>query len=98
MSVFANLAPCSRADYALIRQIVKRADAMATGQGITLDRLSLEMDLEALHCGGCPLKLADLLAADNFNFSHDIAGIIACMDRKTGKLTKCFWPRFAEKQ
>jgi hypothetical protein len=62
------------------------------------DRLNFEMDLTATHANGCPLKLAELLAADNFNFSHDIAGIYRHLDRTTGQLGGHFLPRFACKQ
>lgn len=56
------------------------------------------MDITATHANGCPLKLAELLAADDFNFSHDVAGIYRHLDRTTGKLLDCFLPRFAQKQ
>ena len=53
------------------------------------------MNIEACHCNGTPLRLKDLLAADDFNFSHDIAGIYNHLDRETGKLKGSFSPRFA---
>lgn len=62
------------------------------------DRLNFEMDITATHANGCPLKLAELLAADDFNFAHDVAGIYRHLDRTTGKLLDCFLPRFAQKQ
>lgn len=62
------------------------------------DRLNFEMDITATHVNGCPLKLAELLAADDFNFAHDVAGIYRHLDRTTGKLLDCFLPRFAQKQ
>ena len=53
------------------------------------------MDVIATHANGCPLKLASLLAADDFNFSHDVFGIRRHLNRKTGELCGCFVPRFA---
>ncbi len=55
----------------------------------------VQMDIAATHLNGCPLRLADLLAADDFNFSHDVFGIRRHLDRETGKLTGHFLPRFS---
>ncbi len=59
------------------------------------DRMTFEMDLTAVHANGCPLKLEELLVADEFNFRHDVAGIYNCLDRKSGKLKNCFSPRYS---
>jgi len=59
----------------------------------TIDALSLDMDLCATHANGCPMDFAKLLAADNFNFWHDVDGIRRHIDRTTGRLTHCFLPR-----
>ena len=56
--------------------------------------LSLRKDLTACHLNGCPLRLADLLAADDFNLIHDVGGISGHIDRETGQLMDCFSPRF----
>lgn len=86
----------SKADDALVRRIVDRAVA----EGLLSDeghrRLNLTMDIEATHLNGCPLRLADLLAADRFNFVHDIVGISRHISRVTGKLQNCFVPRYAK--
>lgn len=50
------------------------------------------MDITACHASN-PLKLADLLAFDRANFSHDVFGIAQHLDRETGKLRDCFSPR-----
>lgn len=63
-----------------------------------IDRLALDMDITAAHLNGCPLKLAELLEARDSDFLHDIAGIARHLDRKTGKLTDCFVPRYAVHQ
>jgi hypothetical protein len=80
----------SRADYALIGMIVTRARTRFRD----IDPLALQMDLIACHANGTPLRLADLLAADSFDFWHDVNGIQRHIDRGTGKLRDCFLPRF----
>lgn len=86
----------SRHEFETIKKIVERAGTLFTSHGAFVDALSLTMDVTACHLNGCPLKLADLLAADDFNFIHDIGGIRRHIDRDTGKLTDCFLPRYAE--
>lgn len=61
------------------------------------DRIGAEMDIQAAHIT-CPLKLKELLAADNFNFMHDVCGISNNINRETGELENCFVPRFARKR
>ena len=81
-------------DRALIDKIVARALRLYEEIEVEVpDRLTLTMDLTAAHCSN-PLRLADLLVADNFNFTHDVAGIHRHMDRSTGELTDHFSPRF----
>lgn len=58
--------------------------------------LFLQMDITACHCNGTPLKLAELLAAEEFDFNHDVIGICNHIDRRTGKLKDCSLPRFAK--
>jgi hypothetical protein len=59
------------------------------------DKVSLSMDITAAHCNGSPLDLDKLLAADNFNFLHDVSGIARHINRETGELENCFVPRCA---
>lgn len=73
-----------------VMAIVDRAVEM----GIYDDALDCDMDISAVHYT-CPLRLADLLAADRFNFSHDMCGIQRHLNRETGKLGGFFLPRFA---
>lgn len=87
----------SPADYALIVKIVLRAISMMDDDA-TGDRLSLTMDITAVHCHDCPLDLEKLLAARDFDFLHDIAGIVRHVDRRTGKLKNHFLPRCARKE
>ncbi len=58
-------------------------------------RMDLIMDLSATHSNGCPLDFDKLLGFDDFDFYHDIYGIVKHLDRTTGKLQNCFLPRCA---
>lgn len=92
----------SESETAVILQIVQRYEAMRVRYGLPAwdgeQRLSSEMDVTACHCNGCPLRLEELLAADDFNFMHDMAGIRNHIDRETGKLMDHFLPRFSRPQ
>lgn len=77
----------------LIRKISRRAVSLYAAQGISLDRMSTQMDLSATHANGNPLDLDRLLAFDDFNFMHDITGIYRHLNRDTGKLGNFFRPR-----
>lgn len=85
----------SPADAAIIDKIIDRYQADAKKHGVKIDRLSSRMDITACHANGNPLRLADLLAADDFNFCHDVFGIEDHLDRSTGKLLHHFSPRFS---
>lgn len=80
-------------DDMLICRIVKRAERYRRG----LKRMTLYMDLYAVHWF-TPLRLADLLAADEANFIHDISGITRHLDRETGRLMNNFSPRYARRE
>lgn len=79
-----------------IMQIVGRAVKLGTTLEVLVDPMQLAMDIEACHCNGCPLKLDALLKARDSDFGHDVFGIRRYLDRETGKLTRCFLPRYAE--
>jgi hypothetical protein len=59
-------------------------------------RMNLIMDLTAADGvnGNRPIDWDRLLAADDFNFMHDLGGISRHLDRATGALTGQFLPRF----
>lgn len=78
----------SKADFVLVAQICKRAYKLLP------DAKDLNMDIMATHISGCPLRLQELLDADDGNFLHDISGIHHHLDRETGKLLDCFLPRY----
>ena len=81
------------ADDRLLDKIVGRAKAHIPAlQGDSM--LAVSMDLTACHCNGCPLQLAELLAAKHEDFEHDVLGIRRHIDRQTGKLPDCFSPRY----
>lgn len=75
--------------------IAQRAVAMAKELNIQYDKMTATMDIDACHNNGNPLKLAELLNADNTNFAHDVFGIRANINRKTGELENCFVPRYS---
>ena len=92
-----DLFTATPAEREIIERIAKRACALYHKYGNTdVDELDIQMDLEACHCNGCPLRLADMEQADNFNLMHDVPGINAHLNHDTGKLERCFLPRFTD--
>ena len=77
-------------------QIAKRAVEMSKKIGIPCNQMDTIMDIDACHCNGNPLRLGDLLVADDLNFAHDVFGIRRHINRKTGKLENCFLPRYTK--
>lgn len=84
----------SKADHDLIVQIAERVAKITDNYPDT--KAALIMDLTATHANGTPLDLPKLLAAEPFDFTHDIFGIRRHINRKTGKLEGCFMPRCAQ--
>lgn len=82
-------------DARLIEKLTERAMNIGLQHDISIEPLALRMDITAVHANGCTLRLADLLHADEFDFSHDIFGIRRHLNRDTGKLENCFSPRFS---
>ena len=74
--------------------IVKIMDRVQEA-GSTIDRREVSMDLEAVHCNGCPLELDRMASGHIGDVLHDVHGISKNIDRKTGKLKRGFQPRFA---
>lgn len=85
----------TEAEGVLISRIADRAMVFARAYGIDYPYRDCLMDLTATHANGCPLKLGQLLDADQMNFTHDVFGIRNHIDRRTGQLNDCFCPRFA---
>jgi len=89
---------CPEAERKLARAIARRARDLLLTMGIDRPVLGIDMDVVATHCNGNPLRLADLLKADDFNLLHDISGIARHLDRETGKLGGHFRPRFSQRE
>jgi hypothetical protein len=60
-----------------------------------LRKFDLSMDITACHTTN-PLKLDELLNADDENFAHDIFGIRENINRDTGELEDFFLPRYSK--
>ena len=85
----------NKGDMELEAMIAKRAVRMAKELGIKYDQMAAVMDIDACHNNGCPLKLQELLDADDFNFGHDVFGIRQHIHHTTGHLGDCFLPRYS---
>ena len=75
-------------------KIAERAEQMGIYNG---ERFSLLMDIENAD-NVFNLRLEDWLKADNFNFAHDVVGIVNNIDRRNPTDFNLFVPRFAENQ
>lgn len=75
-------------------KIAQRAEEMGIYNG---NRMSLLMDLESAD-EMFNLRLDDFLNADNFNFAHDVVGIVNNINRNEfpAKDFGLFVPRFAQ--
>ena len=93
-----DLFTATPAEREIIERIAKRAIVLYRKHNpdTDVDELDIQMSLEACHCNGCPLRLADLEQADDFNLMHDIVGIGSHINQCTGKLERWFLPRFAD--
>lgn len=81
-----------------IGKIADRAVRVYAEHEVRVERRDVLMDISACHFSAQKLRLDDLLAADNANFIHDVAGINRHLNRETGKLMDCFSPRFSARQ
>lgn len=78
----------------LIKRIVTRAMYRYKELKIKRRRFDIEMDIKVTH-SSCPLDLAKLLSANDFNFMHDVDGIARHLDHETFELDGRFHPRCA---
>ena len=83
----------SERDRMLITVIVERA--ILEGLYRRTNARELSMDITAVHANGCPLDLPKLAVARISDFSHDLVGINAYIDCRTGGLKNGFSPRAA---
>lgn len=88
----------TKEDRDLIGKIVIRGRKLAKKLDIPYDGMDMLMDITAVHLNGNPLRLDDMLKADEFNFGHDLFGIRKHIDRRTGELLHFFSPRFSARQ
>jgi len=84
--------PISRQELAVIDAIVHRALVHFPDR----EERDVKMDMLAVHLS-TPLRLNDLLDADDFNFLHDVVGIERHLDRQHLHLRDGFRPRFAQR-
>jgi hypothetical protein len=84
----------AREEIRTITAIASRAVKMAVQYGIDYQMMDAHMDLTFAH-EQCPLRLEELLAADDANFAHDVFGIRRHMNRETCKIEDCFLPRYS---
>lgn len=72
-------------------KLAERAEELGIYHG---ERFSLLMDIENAD-KVFNLRLEELFNADNFNFAHDIVGIVNNIDRRNPTDFNLFVPRFA---
>lgn len=85
-------------DRDMIFQIVDRAVAMSRKfSRRPIRRVDVLLSIRAAHAD-CPMRLRDLLDANDANFAHDIFGILRHINPATGKLTDGFVPRFCQRK
>lgn len=87
----------TKSEQKIIAAIADRAAAIAQREAdFEYSRVDAEMDVTATHANGCRLRLNDLLAAEPFDFAHDVFGIRRHLNRTTGQVEGHFSPRYAE--
>lgn len=89
---------CTKEELETMASIAYRAAKLSMNLGVNYTKQEALMDLNACHANGCPLRLKDLLEADEGDFCHDVFGIRRHLNRSTGQLENCFLPRYSAKQ
>lgn len=88
----------TKEEFVTIRKIAARAIEMAIGSSFQgRDKLDWIMDVAAAH-EEFPLRLDELLSANDGNFAHDVFGVARHLNRETCKLENCFVPRFTRRE
>lgn len=82
-------------ELAVVGKIADRAVNMYAQHDVRVDRTDVLLDILTVHKRIQPLRLDDLLAADDLNFAHDVGGINRHLDRENYALSDCFSPRFS---
>jgi hypothetical protein len=94
MAINWNEMKISKADNEKLFAIATRAAKMAKKFNLLhFDALHCVMDLTLAHHTQ-PLALAELLDAEEVDFTHDVWGISRHLDRETGALRDHFIPRY----
>ena len=83
-------------DLRKIMAVTVRAASLMNFSMYGNSRLDVSMDLTACHVNACELDLDGLLAASDGDLVHDVGGIMAHLNRRTGKLEDYFMPRYAK--
>jgi hypothetical protein len=83
-----------RQDRITINAVADRAMAMFERDGLAWQKSDVMMDIENTH-RIIPLKLGELLIADEANFAHDMCGIYNNFNRQTKEMDNFFCPRYA---
>lgn len=81
----------SKYEMLLIDKIVERAKTFNVNGFVVT---TLYIDLCKFH-EQHGLRLHELIVAKDGDFTHDVFGIYNHMNRETGQLEDCFWPRYA---
>jgi len=81
-------------DLDLKLSIADRAVDVLRAAGLNCSKTEALMDIDYVN-EVCPLRLNELLNADDYDFAHDIFGIYRHFNRQTKQLEDCFLPRFA---
>ena len=79
----------------VIDAIVERAMMLSLKHEMNVPKGDLFDAIVEVHGGGCPLRLGDLLKAADFDFGHDVFGILKHLDPGSGGNMGSFLPRFA---
>ena len=87
----------TRREAILIAEIADRAVEKAAELGLEVDKHDVIMAVSLVHHGDCPLDLESLRTAPDFDFAHDVFGILKHLDPKLMELTDCFLPRCARR-
>lgn len=81
-----------------IAQIADRAVHLYASHDVRVERLDILLDISTCHFKAVPLRLDDLLYADDVNFAHDVGGINRHLNRDTYELMDGFSPRFHQRR
>lgn len=93
----AKIKKVSKADQQAIKHILDRAEDRHHVARDPAARAVFLADFISAHASH-PMRLDDLLKADDFNFSHDVIGIREHYDRKREEFLHGFRPRFLQRK